>query len=269
MFEELIRSIGTNHFGSAAFALLRRKLGVRHLTIARYAKSKPIGLFAVECKGAEGIFYPAIDYYMRGSYVDDPLLPYYSGSTAAGAQHLLLSVSAEQVPNREVRERLYRSVGIAGKLSMIIRRSQDVLTLSVYRAQDAGCFDRRDVSVMRSLSGTLAATVERHVAMLTSVPLNTLAELAKLVLEMPLGHRLSERETSVCARIIAGHSTESIALNLGVSPHSVATYRQRAYAKLNITSQNELFMLLLGLCARQPHAPMQIGAFASVAERVH
>jgi DNA-binding CsgD family transcriptional regulator len=256
MYEELIRSIGTNHFSSAAFALLRRKLAVRHLTIARYSQYRPTELFAVECQGGERIFYPAIDNYMRGSYVGDPLLPYYSGS--ARAEHLLFSVNAEEVPNREVRERLYSSVGIAGKLSLIIRRSEDVLTLSVYRSQDAGRFRRSDINIMRSVSSMLAATVERHVALLSSAPLNTSTELVKLVAEMPRGNRLSKRETAVCARIIAGHSTESIALNLGVSLHSIATYRQRAYAKLNISSQNELFLLLLGLCTRRPGGLTQI-----------
>src|SRR5271154_7061701 len=126
MYEELIRSIGTNHFSSAAFALLRRKLAVRHLTIARYSQYRPMELFAVECQGGERIFYPAIDYYMRGSYAGDPLLPYYSGS--GRSEHLLFSVNAEEVCNLEVRERLYSSVGIAGKLSLIIRRSEDALT---------------------------------------------------------------------------------------------------------------------------------------------
>jgi DNA-binding CsgD family transcriptional regulator len=88
---------------------------------------------------------------------------------------------------------------------------------------------------------------------------------------MPRGDRLSNRETAVCAHIIAGHSTESIALNLGVSPHSIATYRQRAYAKLNISSQNELFLQLLGLCARRPNGLAPIGAFLEAAKqkRVH
>jgi DNA-binding CsgD family transcriptional regulator len=265
MYEELVRSIGTNHFSSAAFSLLRDKLEVRHLTIARYSQFRPMELFAVECQGRERIFYPAIDYYMRGSYVGDPLLPYYSGS--GRAEHLLFSVNAEEVCNLEVRERLYGSVGIAGKLSLIIRRSEDALTLSVYRSQDAGRFRQSDINMMRSVSCMLAATVERHVTLLSSAPLNTSTELGKLVAEMPRGDRLSKRETAVCAHIVAGHSTESIALNLGVSTHSVATYRQRAYAKLNISSQNELFLQLLGLCARRPCGLAPIGAFLEAAKR--
>jgi DNA-binding CsgD family transcriptional regulator len=264
MLENLIRSVGTDSFGPAAFAFLRDKLAIRHLTIARFAQYRPIEFFAVECGGGESVFYPAVDHYMRGFYAGDPLRPYYHGSERS--EHLLFSVSANQVSDREVRERLYSSVGIVGKLSLVIRRHRDVLTLSVHRSQNIGCFNTRDVDIMRALSGVLAAMVERHVSLLEPQTLNNLPELSKLIAEIPSTAPLSKQETAVCARIVAGHSTESIALNLAVSTHSIATYRRRAYAKLNVSSQNELFMLLLGLCARRPvSAPrLGVGVWASI-----
>ena len=39
-------------------------------------------------------------------------------------------------------------------------------------------------------------------------------------------------------------TVEGTALDLGIAPTSVATYRKRAYQKLGITSQNEIFALL-------------------------
>jgi DNA-binding CsgD family transcriptional regulator len=257
MLENLIRSVGTSSFGPNTFAFLRDKLAIRHLTIARFAQFRPIEFFAVECAGGEGVFYPALDYYKRGFYVGDPLRPYYHGSEKS--EHLLFSVNADQVSDREVRERLYSTVGIVGKLTLVIRRQSDVLTLSVLRCRDVGCFDTRDVDLMRTLSGAMAALVERHVSLLEPETLNNPAELSKLIAEIPSTAPLSKQETAVCARIIAGHSTESIALNLGVSTHSIATYRRRAYAKLNVSSQNQLFMLLLGLCARRPVSAPRLG----------
>jgi DNA-binding CsgD family transcriptional regulator len=250
MLEDLIRSVGTESFSRTAFCLLQSQLAIRHLTIARFAEHKPVEILAVECAGSEDVFYPAIDQYLRSSYRGDPLRSHYHGSDKS--EHLLFSVAAEQVHDAETRERLYSAVGIAAKLSLLIRRADDVLTLSVYRPTNVGCFDQNHVELMRSWSGTLAATVERHVSLLNPPVLNHLDELCKLIKEIPRGARLSKQETVVCARIITGHSTESIALNLGVSSHSVATYRRRAYAKLNVSSQNELFLLLLGLCSRRP-----------------
>jgi DNA-binding CsgD family transcriptional regulator len=257
MLEKLIRSVGTDSFGPTAFAFLRDKLVIRHLTIARFAQYRPIEFFAVESSGGESAFYPALHHYMRGFYEGDPLRPYYHGSETS--EHLLFAVSADQVSDREARERLYSSVGIVGKLSLVMRRQSDVLTLSVLRSQNVGCFNTRDVNMMRALSGVLAAVVERHVSLLEPETLNNLAELSKLIAEVPSTAPLSKQEKAVCARIVAGHSTESIALNLGVSTHSIATYRRRAYAKLNVSSQNQLFMLLLGLCGRRPVSAPRLG----------
>jgi DNA-binding CsgD family transcriptional regulator len=256
MLEELIRSIGTERFGSTAFALLRKEIAIQHLTINRYAEYRPVELIAVECARGAHSFHSAINHYVRGSYISDPLRPHYHGTENAGYD--LFSVSSEQVRDRQARQKLYSSTGIAAKLALIVHRQHDVLTLAIYRSRDDGDFKLRDLKLMRSLSGDLAAAVERHVALSSSAKLNCLDELTKLLVEIPCGALLSRQEVAVCARIIAGYSTESIALNLGVSPHSVATYRLRAYAKLNISSQNELFLLVLGLCTRRAKAVPQI-----------
>ena len=55
----------------------------------------------------------------------------------------------------------------------------------------------------------------------------------------------SEREAAVCARIVAGYSAEGIGLDLGLSTHSVVTYRRPAFEKLGIATQKELFSLVL------------------------
>ena len=44
---------------------------------------------------------------------------------------------------------------------------------------------------------------------------------------------------------MAGYSAEGIGLDLGVSTHSVVTYRRRAFEKLGIATQKELFSLVL------------------------
>jgi len=70
---------------------------------------------------------------------------------------------------------------------------------------------------------------------------------------------LSSREAAICARIVTGYSNEAIALDLGISFHSVRTYRRRAYEKLNVTSQNELFAQILnaGIRGTMPHQDQQ------------
>ena len=59
--------------------------------------------------------------------------------------------------------------------------------------------------------------------------------------------RLTGREKEVCVGILSGSSSEAISIDLGISLQSTFTYRKRAYEKLGICSQNELFGIVLRL----------------------
>lgn len=52
---------------------------------------------------------------------------------------------------------------------------------------------------------------------------------------------LTNREAEVCTGIVLGYTVLGLSLNMGISVNTVATHRKRAYSKLNISSQNELF----------------------------
>jgi DNA-binding CsgD family transcriptional regulator len=55
------------------------------------------------------------------------------------------------------------------------------------------------------------------------------------------GHGLTPREAEVCASIVLGSRISGTSRRLNISTHTVATHRKRAYSKLGIGSQNELF----------------------------
>jgi DNA-binding CsgD family transcriptional regulator len=68
------------------------------------------------------------------------------------------------------------------------------------------------------------------------------------------GHGLTPREAQVCASITLGGNSRNIGRTLGISAHTVATHRKRAYSKLGIRSQNQLFALYyeaIGLLPRR------------------
>ena len=55
---------------------------------------------------------------------------------------------------------------------------------------------------------------------------------------------MTPRELDVCARTLIGLTAEGIALDLNIKKSSVSTYRKRAYARLGISSQSQLYRLL-------------------------
>ena len=57
--------------------------------------------------------------------------------------------------------------------------------------------------------------------------------------------QLTGQEAEVCLRILLGITSEGIGIDLGISRNTVLTYRKRAYARLNISSQHQLFRMLI------------------------
>lgn len=66
----------------------------------------------------------------------------------------------------------------------------------------------------------------------------------RLVLEGRAASDLSPRERSVASALACGQSYRDISASLGISEHTVATYRARAFGKLNISEIGELHRLI-------------------------
>lgn len=58
---------------------------------------------------------------------------------------------------------------------------------------------------------------------------------------------LTSREREVARLVLRGHSSESIANLLAISPATVKIHRRHIYSKLNISSQSELFSLFIDI----------------------
>ena len=56
---------------------------------------------------------------------------------------------------------------------------------------------------------------------------------------------LTDRERQVCQLLLSGHSSKSIARELEIAPGTVMVHKRNLFAKLGISSQYELFSLLI------------------------
>ncbi|MDH3906361.1 MAG: helix-turn-helix transcriptional regulator, partial [Gammaproteobacteria bacterium] len=52
---------------------------------------------------------------------------------------------------------------------------------------------------------------------------------------------LTDRERQITQLLLRGHSTKSVARELGIAPGTVMVHKRNLFAKLGITSQYELF----------------------------
>lgn len=66
---------------------------------------------------------------------------------------------------------------------------------------------------------------------------------------------LSERELEIARLILRGYSSKAMAERLAISPETVKVHRRHLYAKLDISSQPELFSLFIQALGHDPENP--------------
>ncbi|MBT4889252.1 MAG: helix-turn-helix transcriptional regulator [Rhodospirillales bacterium] len=113
------------------------------------------------------------------------------------------------------------------------------------RIQDGG-FDEDHMNILHARSQVICAILRKYWQLHSDKLLaNPRDSSMDEVFESFGSELLSQRECEVIQYVMRGHSSESIALNLNISITTVKTHRKRAYAKLEISSQSELFSLFL------------------------
>jgi DNA-binding CsgD family transcriptional regulator len=145
------------------------------------------------------------------------------------------------------RKMFFEDAEIVDKIAAAIWVDGACFYVNFYRTADQGRFSRNQVARLCNIAPAISAIVARHseeeAAAEAPAKLQTLFSTREPFL------KLTGREKDVCLRILSGYGSEAIAADLGISLHSTFTYRKRAYEKLGISSQNELFSIALRLMA--------------------
>ncbi len=124
--------------------------------------------------------------------------------------------------------------------------SSTLIEVSLSKKEAAGGFSPENVAELRSVFPFLHALLSKHweFAAHDLAPELEAPLLERLFMSFGQG-LLSERERQVIRLVLLGHSSTSVALNLGVALPTVKSHRRNAYTKLEISSQAELFALFM------------------------
>ncbi len=121
-------------------------------------------------------------------------------------------------------------------------------------------FERRQLNELGKIAEIIAALMERHWAEFDPVkaPVDTgsddMVDALTAQLKANSGIELTRRQFEVGLLILQGHSSRSIALRLDISWQTVKVFRKQLYARCGVSSQAELFALLLPLIGAQDAA---------------
>lgn len=132
---------------------------------------------------------------------------------------------------------------IAERLSLWFNDEDLSFKVNLYRNLESDDFQPGAVEAMADAADILLPLLRKHEAIYRrpSTPISYSDYVEALQQVAPA---LSRRELEVCAGIALGMTSEAIALTLGIKLTTVQTHRKRAYARLRISSQNELMKLL-------------------------
>lgn len=136
------------------------------------------------------------------------------------------------------------NVGRANRLSVIWCRDRGHVKLDFFLAH-SGSLLRNDPKIASDYSEFIYAVIARHGRLSQSsqhFP-DAIEHLdSSLKRYQP---SLSPRQRQVCSLIAYGLTMEGVSLKLGISVHTAANYRRRAFEKMNISMNSELIKLAM------------------------
>ncbi len=254
----LVGNIGNSSFDQDFYAFCHELLQVDQCTVFRFDQQGSPQCLIAEARHSHSrdIARQLAQEYTDGAYRRDPNLALGQISSAPSNQLIVRCVSPTHIRDASYRKRFYDEALVRQELALIASINQQTLYCSFYRSEDQREFASEDASQIQQLGNFLAQTLGKHaeIMQLREMGGARLPEPASLSPErrermyqelraalLKAAGGLTQREAEICASIALGYTTLGISLNLGISINTVATHRKRAYAKLGISSQNELF----------------------------
>lgn len=125
----------------------------------------------------------------------------------------------------------------------------DCLVLLLLREEHRPLFSGAELGRYRAVQGAVGAALRLHwrsyaatrVERRLPVPPEGLHERVEAALDRFGAESLTPREAEVVRLLLRGSSTRAAAEQLGIAPATAALHRKRAYAKLGVRSQAQLF----------------------------
>ncbi len=260
----VIRALHQPEFEAALALLFQTLAAPDNLICLAYRDAGPPQVLHRETRDPT-VFTQLESTYLPGAYRLDPFFELHLNRVAAGA-YRLTDIAPDAFHRSRYFSEYYEQTTLVDEITFVAYPAPGVtLNLCLGRDISSGrLFSIREVETCQRLAPVIAALSEAHWADLSraSGPAEDTAALLALAARRQHGIQLSARQAEVALLILRGHSTVSIGLRLGLSPQTVKVFRKQLYSSCAISSQAELFALMLPLL--RDHAPSASGqAFQS------
>lgn len=194
--------------------------------------------------------------YLNGLYQLDPFYQACREGLASGFHHLE-EIAPDQFRQSEYYLSYFHDNVLEDEVQFILQLpGQGALSLSLGMRRP---FDAGQRGLLGMLSPWVLALMQQHwerrSQRLLPAAQDGVASQVRDALSHFGAHVLSERELEIARLILRGYSSKAMAERLAISPETIKVHRRHLYAKLDISSQPELFSLFLQSLGHDPENP--------------
>ncbi len=212
------------------------------------------------------VFHAMESEYLTAAYLLDPFHKAHLEQIPRGL-YRLLDLAPDQFKRSSYYQAYYQKTTLIDEIAAL-GYSATGCTLTACLGTDVSSgryFSRKAISTLRRYEPVIIALMERHwesISLDGRTPAADETNMLERLIDIAAHRRhvkLSRRQAQVALLILQGHSSPSIGLILGISPHTVKVFRKQLYAKCAVSSQVELFAMMMPLMAEASDADVLAG----------
>lgn len=241
---QLIPSVGTPQFPAELIKTLGLLVPVEDATILVYPRGDLPVLEYFRVNKETGR--TTLDRYLQGAFLLDPFYLAAHQDKRFGVFRLR-DLSPTGFRDSEYYRNWYRNCGYQDECGYLFPlKGGGFVNVALGRTRPRASFTKTHFSLLEDIAPTIETLCRAQWAEPASrgTGPNLRAQLHK-ALDAFGSSLLTERESQVINLVLHGHSTKTVAEKLSISMETVKLHRKHAYAKLEVSSQAELFYLFL------------------------
>jgi len=239
----LIPAVGQAEFPEKLIDTLRILVAIDDATIVLYPGTNLPVVEYFELPGDGGS--PTLDVFIKGPFLLDP---YYQAARAGKfGVFRLRDLSPSGFQDSEYYKTWYRNCGYQDECGYVLPIGKSgFVNIALGKTVARASFSKRERSILKDIQPVVEVLGQQHWGNPERESPNTnLRAQLHAALEAFGSSLLTDRETQVINLVLHGHSTRTVAEKLSISMETVKLHRKHAYAKLEVSSQAELFYLFL------------------------
>jgi len=186
----------------------------------------------------------AINKYIDGMYLLDPFYSYFDQENDNdGGVWFMSQMAPDAFEETEFYQAYYKDLSIKDELCIFLPlKNKQTIVLSFVRRQPEGSFTNDDAQQVTTLVPLLIALLNKLELCSDFI---TKRNAIHNAFESFGDEQLTPRERQIARLILQGHSSKSLAKELGISPSTVKVHRKHIYERLAVNTQTELFMCFI------------------------